>query len=90
MSSQPPAGVAAPRRAHAAYAPRHGDAQIELEKRLERLMRTNGISAASGLGDDTWNRVLTRQWHEPPAEARPDNLKAMRSTLKRMGDEKNR
>ena len=91
LSSQPQAGAASRQaRPRAPYVARHGDDQIEIEKRLEKLMKMNGVTAGSGLGDATWNRVLTRKWHEPPSDARPDNLKEMRSTLKKLAAKNNR
>ena len=62
--------------------PRQGDAQLEAEKRLERLMKAHGAPADPGFGRvGCWDRVLTKAWQEPPSESRPDQLRSLRSNL---------
>ena len=52
-------------------------------------MRTGGLPADPGFGRvGCWDRVLTRTWHEPPSESRPQQLTDLRDGLKGLGKER--
>ena len=64
------------------------DASLEMEVRLERLLTAGAAPRADDkLLEGTpgcWDRVMTRTWHEPASEARPDSLKVMRTQINDM------
>ena len=68
--------------------PKYSNPQLDGERQLERLMRTGGLPADPGFGRvGCWDRVLTRTWHEPPSESRPQQLTDLRDGLKGLGKE---